>query len=178
MNYYFIYFSQDLSNWDVSSATNFNGMFDYFFGNKPLNSVQGLNNWDVSSATNFSSMFKGYDVFNNDLSNWNVVSATNMNSMFQNAFAFDSNLSGWNIINVTNFSNFLKGVTLSTSNYEAILVGWESTLQNTYPNGIGYTATININFGGSQYTSGSAADTAKTSLINNFGWTISDGGAI
>jgi surface protein len=68
------------------------------------------------------------------------------------------------------------GVTLSTSNYDALLIGWEATLQGTYANGSGYGATISINFGNSQYTAGGAAEAARDSLETTFGWTIADGG--
>jgi hypothetical protein len=67
---------------------------------------------------------------------------------------------------------------LSTTNYDLLLDEWEETLQALYPNGVGYPYTISINFGGSQYTLGSAAETARTSLINNFSWTITDGGGV
>ena len=123
-------------------------------------------------------MFKENHNFNDDISSWDVSNVTNMNSTFFRAYAFDQDLSNWDIINVTNFSNFAKDITFSTSNYDAILIGWESTLQGTYPNGSGYTSTISINFGNSQYTSGGAAETARTSLINNFNWTITDGGSV
>jgi len=53
-----------------------------------------------------------------------------------------------------------------------------ATLQAAFPSGAGYTPTISINFGGSQYTTGGAGETARTSLISTFGWTISDGGGV
>ena len=34
------------------------------------------------------------------------------------------------------------------------------------------------NFGGSQYTLGGAAESARNTLINTYGWTITDGGGI
>jgi hypothetical protein len=51
-------------------------------------------------------------------------------------------------------------------------------LDTTFPGGAGYTPTISISFGGSQYTGGGAAATARASLINNFNWTITDGGIV
>jgi len=69
-------------------------------------------------------------------------------------------------------------VILSTQNYDSILVDWEAYLQISFPSGTGYTPTISIDFGGSKYTLGSAAATARQSLITNFGWTIVDGGGI
>jgi surface protein len=137
-----------------------------------------ISNWDVSNVNSMGVMFFQASQFNQDISNWDVSNVTNMGLMFRSASSFDQNLSSWNIINVNIFTDFLKSVTLSTVNYDALLIGWEATLQAEYPNGSGYTPTISIDFGGSQFTSGGAAETARTSLINNFSWTIADGGAV
>jgi surface protein len=137
-----------------------------------------LSNWDVSNATNMVNLFLGASSFNSNISNWDVGNVTSMQNVFLGAPSFDQDLSSWNIINVSNFTNFLSGATLSTANYDALLIGWEATLQATYPNGSGYTPTISFNGGSSQFTSGGAAQTARTSLINNFSWTVTDGGAV
>jgi len=97
--------------------------------------------------------------------------------MFRGATSFDQTLN-WDIINVTNMVNMFNGVTLSTTNYDAILIYWQNVLNTTFPGGAGYTPTISISFGGSQYTGGGAAATARASLINNFNWTITDGGIV
>ena len=65
---------------------------------------------------------------------------------------------------------------IPTISYDATLIGWEATLQSAFPSGTGYTPTISISFGSSEYTGGGAAATARASLISNFGWTITDGG--
>ena len=111
-----------------------------------------------------------------------MSSATNLSQMLRYqriSYVFDQDISSWDISGVTNLTNFMVGVTsFSTTNYDLLLVGWEATLQAAYPSGVGYPATINVNFGSSQYTSGSAAATARASLISTFGWTITDGGAV
>jgi len=38
-------------------------------------------------------------------------------------------------------------------------------------------SNMSVHFGNSQYTAGGAAEAARTSLINTYGWTITDGGA-
>jgi hypothetical protein len=133
---------------------------------------------DFSSATNMAAMFRNADDFNQFL-DWNIINVTNLTSFLNEAISYDQNLGGLNIINVTNFDNFLNGVTLSTANYDSTLIGFEATLQGTYPNGAGYTPTISFHGGNSKFTGtvGGAAETARTSLINNFSWTITDGGA-
>jgi len=60
------------------------------------------------------------------------------------------------------------GVTLSTSNYDSLLLGWSQlTLQDS----------VSFDGGNSQYSAGAAA-TARQSIIDNFNWVITDGGQI
>ena len=140
-------------------------LYQYFGFCTPFNG--DLSGWNVSSVTNFQGMFRNMSSFNSDISGWNTSSALTMASMFENNSSFNQNLSGWDINQVTIFTNFLFGGTLSTTNYDALLVGWEAQAP---------TSGITINFGGSQYTAGSAAETARASLISTYGWTITDGG--
>ena len=104
---------------------------------------------------------------------------TNLLRTLYNNDAFDTSLAGLDITSLSNAVAFMQAATgLSTANYDATLVDWESQLQTAYPSGAGYPYSININFGGSQFTSGGAGQTAKNSLVSNFGWTITDGGGI
>ena len=171
-------FSANLSSWDVSNVVDFQNAFVIFGSgvNPPSTPFSGLGSWDMGSAITISNMFRNQSNYNDDLSSWDVSNVTNMTNTFFSCTSFDQNLSAWDISNVTNFSNFAKGTSFSTANYDAILIGWEATLQAAFPNGTGYTPTISINFGNSEYTGGGAAATARASLINNFNWTITDGG--
>ena len=171
-------FSANLSSWDVSNITSFSAAFLIFGGGAtaPSTPVSGLGSWDMSSVTNIGSMLRAQINYNEDLSSWDVSNVTDMSNIFFGSTSFDQNLSAWNIANVTIFTNFAKNNTFSTSNYDAILIGWEETLQAAFPNGSGYTPTISINFGNSEYNGGASAEAARTSLINNFNWTITDGG--
>ena len=183
-------FNQDIGGWNVSNVTSMSGMFEraYAFN-------QDLNSWNVSSVTDMSNMFKevrvfdgnitSWDVssattlyrmfwdcrfaFNQDISGWNVSNVTNMSGMFRDAKVFDQNLGSWNIGNVTNMSGMFDGATLSTANYDATLIGWA-----------GQTPPSNITFSGgnSQYTLGGAGEAARNTLINTYGWTITDGGGV
>jgi len=100
-----------------------------------------------------------------------------MSGMFSSTLSFDQSLN-WDITSVLDMFNMFHNITLSTTNYDAILIYWENVLDTTFPGGAGYTPTISISFGGSQYTGGGAAATARASLINNFNWTITDGGIV
>jgi len=139
-------FNGNLTNWDFSNVTRLDVGF---FGSSSYAGV-GLGSIDVGNVTNFSLAIRDTNV--------------------------DQNLSSWDITSATNFTNFAQNTTFSTSNYDAILIGWEATLQAAFPNGSGYTPSISINFGNSEYTGGAAAEAARTSLINIFNWTITDGG--
>jgi len=133
---------------------------------------------DVPNLTNVVWLRSAFSAssFNGDINGWDVSNVTNMFGVFSGNSVFNQPLNNWNIISVDNFTHFSRSVTFSTTNYDAILIGWEATLQAAYPNGTGYTPTISINFGGSKYTGGGAAATARASLVSNFGWSLVDGG--
>jgi hypothetical protein len=57
------------------------------------------------------------------------------------------------------------GITLSTQNYDALLNGWSQ---------LKLQSDITFSGGNSKYSSDAAA--ARQKLIDDFGWTISDGG--
>ena len=130
------------------------------------------------TTTNLRQTFRSCSNFNGAIGNWDVSNVSNMSLMLYIASSFDQDISNWDISQVADFTSFMSSVTLSTTNYNILLVGWETNLQSVYPSGLGYPYTISINFGSSKYTSGSAAATARQSLIDNFNWTITDGGTV
>lgn len=136
--------------------------------------------FDTSSVSDYQGCFY-LTTGNPDIAGWNTGSATNMYFMFFGNSAINQNLSGWVVSNITTggMLNFAASANFSTSNYDAILIGWEANLQATYPNGSGYSPFININFGSSQYSSALMnVGEARYNLLNVFGWTITDGGAV
>ena len=166
----------DVSSWNIGSVSNMSSMFEDCSSLTTLN----VSSWNVSNVTNMSSMFNECLLLTTlDSSSWNVSSVTNMASMFNNCDSFNYSLANWNINNVVNFNDFMSLSTgLSISNYDLTLIGWEATLQAEFPSGVGYTPVINIDFEGVNYTEGGTAETSRQSLVTNFGWTITDGGAI
>jgi len=154
-------FNQPLDNWDVSQVTSFNGMF---YLNRDFN--QPIPSWTCEKATSLSQMFRQSD-FNQDISAFNTSLVTNMWYMFFGNAVFDQDISSWDINQVTDFSRFMDHLTLSTANYDALLIAWDAQ------GAMSYSGTVN--FGGSKYTSGGAAETARTSLITKWGG-ITDGG--
>jgi surface protein len=159
-------FNQDIGNWNTSSVTTMGAVF-FFASSFNNGGSSSINNWNTSNVTgSMNEMFRG-TAFNQPIGNWDVSGITSMSNMF-NGTTFDQDISNWDINQVTSFSNFMLSATgLSTTNYDALLVAWEAQAP---------TYTGAINFGGSQYTAGGAAEAARTSLINTYGWTITDGG--
>ena len=152
-------FNQRLSTWDVSQVTNMGGMFA---GATSFN--QDIGRWDVGKVTDMIDMFSGASSFNQDISGWNVSEVTRMAGMFVNASSFNQNLGNWNIGKVSNMSLMLFNTGLSIANYDKTLIGWsKQTLQ------IGNS----LNATGQSYCHAAGA---RQSIIDDFGWTISDGG--
>lgn len=152
-------FNQDIGNWNVGKVNN---MIFMFSNAKSFN--QDIGGWNVGNVIQMRYMFAGATSFNQDIGRWNVGKVTDMRYMFADATSFDQDIGNWNVGSVTAMSSMFKGVTLSTSNYDALLNGWATqTLQE------------NVSFGGgnSQYCQG---ETARSSIIDRYNWKINDGG--
>lgn len=178
-------FNQDISRWDVSNVTEMGGMFSY-----AKNFNQDIGGWDVSEVTSMSVMFDSASQFNQDIGRWDVSKVINMNGMFADAYhfnqplenwdvssvtdmmfmfansAFDQPIGNWDISNVTNMGHMFRGAPLSTTNYDILLEGWgKRQLQQN----------VQFSAGEAQYSTESAK-AAREHIINEFGWSISDGG--
>lgn len=153
-------FNQPIGNWDTSKVSTMQSMFQNSRFNQPIG------NWNTYSVTSMRSMFQGSNYFNQPIGNWDVTSVSSMNSMFRFATVFDQDISDWNVINVIDFSNFMQGNSVF-SHLDAVYSKWSQL--NVIP-------FRSINFGGATYTSAGAAGRAV--LVNDFGWTIIDGGQV
>jgi len=156
-------FNKSLNSWDVSNVTNLNSTF------RECSSFdQDLNSWDVSNVDRMERTFRDCQQFNGDIYSWDTGNVETMKEMLYNCDSFDQSLAAWSIANVSNFTNFMRNANgLSTSNYDATLIAWSAGVVDT---------GININFGGSQYSTTGAP--ARESLIDDDGWTITDGGPV
>jgi len=178
-------FNQDISAWDVSNvrdlvevfmgANSFNqpigswntsniiDMYGMFWGADSFN--QPIGDWDVSNVNIMSYMFEDARSFNQPLGDWDVSNVLDMESMFCMAWAFDQNLGKWNVSNVEDMRSMFFTSGLSTNNYNNLLIGWS---QLTLQNGIRFDA-YNTKYGMSGFF-------ARQKIIENFNWTINDGG--
>ncbi|WDE13723.1 BspA family leucine-rich repeat surface protein [Thalassomonas haliotis] len=153
-------YNQDLNSWDVSNVTDMGAMFSMA---EVFN--QDLSSWDVSKVTDMGAMFFEAKVFNQDLSNWDVSNVLSMHTMFSGTTNFNQDLSSWDVSNATNMFWMFKGVTLSTENYDALLIGWLNLpLQHD----------VAFHGGDSQYSN--SAQSARDVLTYSYGWEITDGG--
>ena len=151
-------FNQNIDTWDVGNVED---MYQMFF--LAISYDQPLNSWNVANVQNMERMFNNADLFNQPLDNWDVGNVITMHRMFTQT-SFDQDISNWNVSNVTNMAFMFQGLTLSTENYDAILNSWSS--QTLQPN-------VEFHGGYSNYCS---SDIARNSIINIYGWTITDGG--
>lgn len=136
-----------------------------FRGASSFNQTIGL--WNVSKVTNMNSMFYTATSFNQNISSWNVSNVVAMQNMFGSATSFNQNIGGWDVSKVTNMKDMFRYVTLSTANYDSLLIGWSA---QTVQNGVVFSG------GNSKYSLGAAAAARAVLTGATNGWTITDGG--
>ena len=153
-------FNQPLDNWNVSNVQDMSGMFSQ---SQIFN--QSLNSWVVSNVRDMSRMFENTGAFNQNLSAWNISNVQDMHAMFNHALLFNQPLGSWNVSNVQVMDNMFSGDSLSTINYDQLLIGWSR---------LSLSQSVNFNAGYSRYSSDGLI--AKNYIISTFNWTISDDG--
>ncbi|WP_353779572.1 BspA family leucine-rich repeat surface protein, partial [Winogradskyella sp. 3972H.M.0a.05] len=124
-------FNGDIGNWDVSAVFSMFGMF-----RDAVSFDRDISSWDVSRVTNMNAVFFRADSFNQDISSWDVSKVTTMRNMFAEADSFDQDLGSWDIGAVFDMSEMFNLVKLSTSNYDATLMGWATDISGIDGDGI------------------------------------------
>ena len=183
-------FNSDISSWDVSNVTE---MWDMFKWATSFN--QDISGWNTSKVTLMMSMFEGASAFNQDISGWDTSGVTSMSKMFAQATNFNQDISGWDTSGVTSMKYMFDRATafrqdigtwaitqwnisggeymftenLGTTLYNSILVGF------TNPPA-GESIPQNVKFSGGSTIASGAGSTAKLTLSNQHGWSITDSG--
>ena len=127
-------FNQPLDNWTLNTSSSIDLDLSGMFGvatafNQPLNS------WDVSRVTTMNAMFFGATSFNQPLNSWIVSRCADYQVMFEGATAFNQNLGQWGSnftglrtsTSVITLTDMFKNCGMSTTNYDATLLGWNNT---------------------------------------------------
>jgi len=83
---------------------------------------------------------------------------------------FDQDLSSWDISNSWSMDGMFSGNTLSTENYDALLIVWSEKA-------VKRSVSCPFDGGNSKYSAGQAAD-ARQKLIDDYNWIITDGGMV
>ena len=153
-------FNQNIGSWDVSSVTNMYAMFDH-----ASNFNQDISSWDTSNVTKMEYVFSYASNFNQDISSWDTSNVIIMYAMFWNATSFDQDIGTWDVTSLSDASYMFYGVTLSTSNYDDLLIGWaaQSVIHR-----------VTFHAGDSKYSS--VANEARNYLESDSSWSITDGG--
>jgi surface protein len=154
-------FDQDISAWDTGSVTNMEAMF---FEASAFN--QDISAWDTGSVTNMGYMFERAVAFNQDISAWDTSSVRTMIDTFYQASAFDQNLGAWSIAALEDATDMFVDTSLSTANYDSLLVGWAPQT--------GVSSPVTFGAGATKYSA--AATSARAVLTGDRGWLIYDGG--
>jgi len=97
---------------------------------------------------------------------------TDMSRLLDGASNFNQDISAWQIDSLTDASGMIDDTAMSTSNYDALLQSWDTQAGNKNVTG------VQLGAAGVTFSAGSAAATARDSLINDHGWTINDGGSV
>ena len=155
-------FNQDIGGWDVSSVTDMSYMF-----NNAESFNQDIGDWNVSNVTTMRAMFRESSNFKKDIVSWDVSNVTDMQDMFYGAYSFNQPIGDWDVSNVTDMIRMFFSSGLNTCNYDNILQGC-STLDLTPNVGLNVFGVFSVSYCNSE--------TERQSIIDNFGWTIQDGG--
>jgi len=152
-------FNQNIGSWNTTNVTD---MIQMFADASAFN--QDIGSWDTGNVTSMWNMFRDASTFNQDIGSWNTANVTDMRYMFAWATAFNQDIGSWNVESVTDAKDMFYNATLSTTNYDALLIGWDAqTLQSG----------VDFHGGNSTYCAG---ETARAHMISSDSWTISDGG--
>ncbi|MFV0483532.1 MAG: BspA family leucine-rich repeat surface protein [Bacteroidales bacterium] len=157
--------NMDVTASDVPDLRQVTNMQETFLGCSVLKGTSKFGSWDVSNVENMKGLFRGDFHFNQDISKWNTSKVRQMGLMFKGVESFDQNLASWNIDSLKDATQLFFGTTMSTSNYDALLISWAEQwekLLEVNPTRKG----VNFHGGAAMYCEGEAA----RAYLNSKGW--------
>ncbi len=149
----------DTARWNLSNVRDLSYMFY-----KALLAAPDTRNWNTAAVSDMRYLFAWATAANPDTASWDTSNVTRMQYMFYKATASHPDATAWNIANVTNMTSMLTDVTLTTPRYDAMLHAF--SIQNVQHG-------VVFHGGNATYCSG---ETARSTLIDTYGWQITDGG--
>jgi surface protein len=131
-----------------------------------------LNTTINSTMTNLRAMFYKDTAFNQDISGWDTSAVTDMSLMFKEATVFNQNLGDWDVSSLMTADQMFNDSGMSSANYDNLLAGWADV--NVSSGEVGLNSGVVFGAKGAQYTNA----TDKQYLIDNYGWSFTDGGFV
>lgn len=123
---------------------------------------------DFSEVTSLANMFDGCTSLESvpNINQWNLSAVQDIHSMFEGATSFNQSLEGWVIkVEGAKLTDIFRNTAMSSENYGKTLKGWAENKE---------TAKNVILSSDRKYKA--SAKQYRQSLIDNKGWTITDGG--
>ncbi|WP_432412021.1 BspA family leucine-rich repeat surface protein [Rasiella sp. SM2506] len=141
----------------------------FFNGGGDKDKITSVVQWGSNAWTSMENAFDGCsNIAISAIDEPNLTGVTALSFMFQDAvnLSINNNIGSWDVSTITAMDGMFANVTLPTSIYDALLVGWEAqTLQTN----------VSFDAGNSEYCAGA---TAKTDIETNDTWSITDGGEV
>ena len=149
----------NVSKWDTGNALSMRGVFSGAVSANP-----DVFSWDTSRVVTLAEMFKDAINASPRLMCWDIAQVTDMRSMFAGAVRVDADFSKWNFSNSVFMQDMFQDVSLSSSNYNALIKQLAATALQS---------NVIFNAGNSKYDCD--AKTARQQLVDR-GWIINDAG--
>ncbi len=150
-------FNHDLSDWDMSQATELDSMFA---GAAVFN--QDIGGWQVDSVQTMASMFRNADSFNQPIGAWNVKHVSSFDHMFQDNDAINQDLGNWQFDETDRVVEvFLDATAFDCEQWSKTIIGWQENNPDV----------DNVMIGGPDAAYDEVAGIARQELVSR-GWTI------
>ena len=158
-----------VNSWDMSSATNLNGMFSNIRYEENLFELT-LDSWDVSNVTDMGRLFQSRILFVGDLSDWNTSNVTSMNQMFFDTWVTTTGAGSWDVSSVTDFTAMWS----NSRNWNDDLSSWDVSAGENFTSMFSSSSSMNIDFSDWASTFGTVKNNinVKRMFASCEGWSL------